>query len=223
MDRCRWHSSAALVGLAACAGDPAAIRLPELRAELLERKTRDQEVRPKNLLELSPEAQREVAQRAAAVDAENTARMRAIVEQYGWPTKAMVGSDGASAAWLLVQHADRDPEFQARCLPLLQAAAERGEVPKSGMAFLTDRVLRASGKPQVYGTQYDSVHDADGKPLRDAAGRIQYLPPRVIDPGHLDERRRSVGLGPWAEYEATMAKIQRRETTFAAPRSADDH
>jgi len=218
-----FHFLAVPLALAACSAPPPAdVGMPELRAELLARKARDQEVRPLHLADLPEATRRELSDRAAVVDADNTARMQAIVEQYGWPTTAMVGKDGADAAWLLVQHADREPAFQERCLPLVQAAADRGEIPKQGMAYLTDRVLRSNGRPQVYGTQYDSVKDEAGKLVRDAQGRIQYLPPRVIDPEHLDERRRSVGLGPWVEYEAAMAKIQQRAQTFAAPRPADD-
>jgi hypothetical protein len=42
----------------------------------------------------------------------------------------LVGEDGAHAAWLLAQHADRDPAFQRRCLDLLtQAVAGREASP----------------------------------------------------------------------------------------------
>ncbi len=40
-------------------------------------------------------------------------RMREIVARVGWPGRRMVGDDGASAAWLLVQHSDTDPGFSA--------------------------------------------------------------------------------------------------------------
>ena len=36
-----------------------------------------------------------------AVDA-NTARMKTIVAERGWPGRSLVGEDGAQAAWLLV-------------------------------------------------------------------------------------------------------------------------
>ena len=48
----------------------------------------------------------------SAVDAVHTARLKAIVAAHGWPTVAQVGQDGADAAWLLAQHADKDPAFQ---------------------------------------------------------------------------------------------------------------
>src|SRR5439155_1758694 len=66
---------------------------------------------------------------------------------------SLAGEDGAEAAWLLAQHADRDPAFQRRCLDLLAEAAARGEASWMHVAYLTDRVLLAEGKPQEYGTQ----------------------------------------------------------------------
>jgi hypothetical protein len=50
------------------------------------------------------------------------ARIAEIVEQHGWPGRSLVGDEAASAAWLLVQHSDRDPDFQARALGLLDRA-----------------------------------------------------------------------------------------------------
>jgi hypothetical protein len=37
------------------------------------------------------------------VDRKNTERLKQIVSKIGWPTKAMVGKKGASAAWHIVQ------------------------------------------------------------------------------------------------------------------------
>lgn len=35
-----------------------------------------------------------------------------VIAEVGWPGRSMVGDDGASAAWLPVQHAGTDPVFQ---------------------------------------------------------------------------------------------------------------
>ena len=66
----------------------------------------------------------------------------------------MVGGDGEHAAWLLAQHADSDPEFQRICLDLVTQAVACGEALPTELAYLTDRVLLAEGKPQEYGTQF---------------------------------------------------------------------
>jgi hypothetical protein len=50
-------------------------------------------------------AERAGLERLRAVDANNTIRMKEIVQAHGWPGRSLVGDDGATAAWLLVQHA----------------------------------------------------------------------------------------------------------------------
>lgn len=84
---------------------------PALRTELLELQRVDQEVRASGSI---------AASEMGDVDAGNTARLKAIIAEYGWPTRSMVGEDGASAAWLLAQHADRDPEFQRSVLRVME-------------------------------------------------------------------------------------------------------
>jgi hypothetical protein len=102
--------------------------------------------------------------------------------------------DGAFAAWLLVQHADRDPDFQAHCLTLMEEAYGNREVRGEDLAYLTDRVRVNSGQPQVYGTQF-------WRP----PGPSSRLEPRPIeDAANLDQLRAMMGLGPFAEYRKLM-------------------
>lgn len=120
------------------------------------------------------------------VDARHTARMKEIVKEYGWPTVRMVGSEGATAAWLLVQHADADPTFQRTCLELMKKLPV-GEVSTVNLAYLTDRVLVNEGKKQVYGTQFWLQN---GK-----------MAPRPIeDEENLEQRRKKAGMQPFSEY-----------------------
>lgn len=74
------------------------------------------------------------------------------MERRGWPTHSLVGEQAATSAWLLAQHADHDLALQRRFLDLM-CAAPAGEVAPMHTAYLTDRVLIAEGKSQVYGTQ----------------------------------------------------------------------
>ena len=129
----------------------------------------------------------ELGEKLQAIDTKNTARMKEILETHGWPGKDVVGSDGAQAAFLMVQHADRDRDFQKRCLPLLKEATEKGQMPPSNLAYLTDRVQMVEGKKQTYGTQLTMV---DGK----------FRPHPIEDEASVDERRKKVGLPPLAEY-----------------------
>lgn len=136
----------------------------------------------------------ELSAQLAEADGRHTERLCQIVDSYGWPGKSMVGENGAHAAWLLVQHADRAPDFQARCLKLMSAAGI-GEVDVTDLAYLTDRVRVNAGQPQVYGTQFWT--DENGK-----------FGPRLLEDEYaVDERRTEVGLGPLAEYRQQMLKI----------------
>ena len=127
-------------------------------------------------------------------DRAHNSRMAEILDEYGWPGWSMVGSDGAFAAWVLIQHADLDLPLQKRGLELMEAAVEAGDADPSDLAYLVDRVRVAEGQPQVYGTQWGS--DADGNPQ-----------PRtpIEDEAHVDIRRAAVGLGTIDEYLEELA------------------
>jgi hypothetical protein len=60
---------------------------------------------PYALLEWDPPEEAPAsARRVVDLVRAHTARLRAIVSQYGWPGRSLVGEDGADAAWLLLQH-----------------------------------------------------------------------------------------------------------------------
>lgn len=210
---------ASLALLAACATTLSSEERESLARELRERGALDQEVRSVDYGALAGEARAAAFAKWKRVDADNTKWLRGVVARHGWPGRSLVGEEAAAAAFLLIQHADADPEFQAECLPMLESAAADGEVEPRHLAYLTDRVRVARGMPQLYGTQYAPVTNEDGFAVADEDGRLTYLPPLVEDPDQLDARRRSVGLGPWADYERRMAASQGR-AVFASPRRA---
>jgi hypothetical protein len=176
----------------------------ELRQELLRRFREDQEARNEFLKWMKSHGSGSSKQikeldtpensRVRKVDAANTARMKEIIAQYGWPGTSLVGSDGANAAWLLIQHADADVPLQKQCLALLERAARKGEASKTNLAYLTDRVLVAEKKKQRYGTQ---MQQQGGK----------WVPHPVEDEASLDKRRAEVGLPAMAEYIKMMEKM----------------
>src|ERR1700733_16336618 len=141
----------------------------QLRTELLRRVEIDQVARKAMDLDGVREA-----------DGENLPWLKGVIAAHGWPGASLVGTDGAHAAWLLAQHADAEPAFQRQCLDLLTAAVDAGEATRRELAYLTDRVLLAEGKPQVFGTQ---VSRQDG----------QMVPLDLRDPNGLDERRGAGG------------------------------
>ena len=96
-----------------------------------------------------------------AIHLKNTADIRAIIEQHGWPGMSLVGKDGAQAAWMLVLHAVQDLNFMSKCLNLMRRAVLQGEAERWCLAYLEDRVLLLTGKQQKYGTQF--LVNAEGK------------------------------------------------------------
>ena len=157
-----------------------------LRDELLEMARRDRKVRA----ELAASGELFGAgyePRMARVHERNARRLRRIIESVGWPGADLVGSDGAEAAWLILQHAIAEPDLLRRALPLLQAAAREKRASPRHAALLEDRIRFFEGRPQRYGTQFDW----------DAEGNLS--PGAVEDPQRLDERRRAIGLPPLAE------------------------
>ena len=162
------------------ANTQADVSMPELRLQLLRMQEEDQKARTEP-----------VGEDLDAVDARHLQVLKDIIARHGWPTFSMVGHDGAFAAWLIAQHADADPDFQLRVLAMIEALVKTGEAAPQAAAYLYDRTHR----PQRYGTQGSC--DADGR----------WQAREIEDPAHLNERRHSVGLGPFEEYgrEATDA------------------
>ncbi len=126
---------------------------------------------------------------------QRTARLKEIIEKYGWPTFDLVGKDGENAAWAIAQHSDFDLDFQQDALELLREAVAHGQASPGNLAYLEDRVSVARGEPQTYGTQMRCGPDGPvpAAPIRDEAG--------------VEQRRATAGLQPLATYLAEMAAI----------------
>lgn len=159
-----------------------------LRSELLELKAEDLRVRAK--LEADGRLFRGYAPEMEAVHRRNAARLRELIAQHGWPTRALAGEDGIEAAWLIAQHAIAEPPFQRQALALLEDAASRGDVPPWQPAFLRDRIRMFEGWPQIYGTQM----------APDDEGQMIVWP--IADRHMLNDRRRRVGLPSFEERKA---------------------
>ena len=143
--------------------------------------------------------------RMEAVNKQNAARLATIIEQYGWPGKSLVGEDGASAAWLIAQHAIGNPPFMRHCLSLLQQAAANNEVIPWQAAMLEDRIRMYEGKPQSYGTQFQPSKTGE-------------LTPYMIDnPEYVNERRLAVGLNTIEERTAELRDQSARENVPVSP------
>lgn len=172
-----------------------------LRAELLEMERFDREVRA--ALVARGELHRPgYHPEMEAVHHRHNARMREIIEERGWPGHSLVGEDGCRAAGFIVQHAILDHDLQRRCLDLLAEAVAGGEAAPFMPALLTDRVRMDEGLPQIYGTQHVGT----------ASGGIEPWP--IAEPESVDQRRRAVGLPPFAENTARLTSQHHQETAM---------
>lgn len=166
----------------------------ELRRELLARREEDQRIRHLAAARADPDTGRlpdGLGEQWQSIDDDNTRWLADLLASRGWPEQTFVGEQAAQAAWLLAQHADRDPIQQRAFLEALRAAVALGEASPAHLAYLEDRVRVNAGRSQLYGTQF-TVTD----------GTLAPCP--IEDPGQLDERRAQAGLEPFADYEARM-------------------
>ena len=120
-------------------------------------------------------------------DSINLIAVEEILETRGWLGKEVVGRQGNSTLFLVIQHSDI--ETQLKYLPVMKEAAKNGKASPSSLALLEDRVALGQGERQIYGSQ---IHT-------DQETREMYVAP-LVDPENVDKRRAEVGLGPIADY-----------------------
>ena len=166
--------------------EPHPVGNPQLRAQLRDMVSSEQVARTTYVMKGMKEDSAE-QKRIVAIDAAHLPRIKAIFDKVGYPDAAMVGRSGVSNFFLLTQHADSDPAFQAKVLEKAEPLMHNGELSRQQYALLTDRVLLAQGKKQRYGSQVE-VKDGHSVPLP------------LDDPEHVDERRATMGLEPLADY-----------------------
>lgn len=120
-------------------------------------------------------------------DAENQRIVFDILDRDGWPEG--LSAEASSAIFLVIDHADLD--MQKRYYKDVAAAARRGDVDRSSLVTLRDRILMYEGKRQIYGTQTVAIPQGDST--------VCYVWP-VARPKGLDKRRSKVNLQPMEEY-----------------------
>jgi hypothetical protein len=168
-----------------------------LRRELLEMRELDVSMR-QLLVDRGELADDSYHPEMKAVHERNNERIKHLIREYGWPLRSEVGDDGAEAAWLIVQHAVLEPQFQEECVELLRVAVEKGEAQGWHLAYLQDRVLVQRGEPQIYGTQHEVKN-----------GKV--VPKHTLEPERVNEKR--AGLGLWSQEEHT-ANLQKDYDTI---------
>jgi hypothetical protein len=122
---------------------------------------------------------------------ENADWLKSVLAEIGWFDIRIYGEEASQAAWLLVQHADHDPDWQRSMLAMLEAKVRDGDFQGRYFAYLSDRVAMNGNAPQRFGTQGRCVGPGDWQPF-----------PVAEPSAALDARRQSVGLEPIGEYRA---------------------
>ena len=162
-----------------------------LQRELLQRNQADQTAR--KALSTSPQS-KDATDQVLRIDRENTAYMRTLLANCGWPKRSAVGEEAAKAAWRLTQHADMDPQYQVLAAQQLRYAVLGKEAAAWDLAVLVDRNRMLTVQPQVYGMQFKTMTDKT----------IRFYD--IVTPSELDERRKEIGLTPFYCWAMQLSK-----------------
>ncbi|MFO0388142.1 MAG: DUF6624 domain-containing protein [Alphaproteobacteria bacterium] len=108
--------------------------------------------------------------------------LKEIVLKQGWPDNKSYDGHAEAAAFMIVQHADYDLEFQELCHKYMLGGVKLGCTSPGFLAFLTDRILCNQGKHQRFGTQIREVTNGC------------FVPKPIENPDTVDALRREVGL-----------------------------
>lgn len=147
----------------------------------------DQAIRQKLSNLTSEEESQKAFQKMIELDSINLLKVEKIFAEKGYPGKSKVGVGLSSAAFLVIQHADLD--HQAKYFPLIEKAANDGELNKSSFALLVDRVRIHKGEKQLYGSQVL---------FRDNNNQGEFYP--IEDEVNVNKRRAEMGLEPIEKY-----------------------
>lgn len=108
-----------------------------------------------------------------------------ILDKYGWLSSEAVGSEGNATLFLVIQHADL--KTQEKYLPMIKEAVANYKASPSELALLIDRIEMRNNRPQIYGSQMETVD-----------GKIRVY--KMIDPKNVNKRRAEMGLDSIEAY-----------------------
>jgi len=86
-------------------------------------------------------------------DKENSAQIKDILSEIGYPGRSAVGYENESALFLAIQHSNL--ELMEYSLPFVEKAIKNLDLKASYFAFLYDRIQLVKKMPQSFGTQYN--------------------------------------------------------------------
>ena len=91
------------------------------------------------------------------IDRANLQFIDKVIEQYGYPDKAMVGIPENIVAWSVILHSNKVHTY----FPLIEQAGKKGTLPMYCVATMQDYLLMRENKPQLYGTQLTKLDIPD--------------------------------------------------------------
>lgn len=144
------------------------------------------------------------------IDSSNIIFAEAIIKQYGYPGKTLVGEPTNQSIWDIIQHSDKIDQY----LPIIKKAADKKELPYYLYGMMLDRSLMYNGKAQVYGSQgsYQALKN----------GKKEMIIWPIQDPEKVNELRKQAGFTQTVEDNATRLGINYRVVTLdeIAPKPA---
>lgn len=171
----------------------AEVNLP-LQKQLLDMEIKDQQIRNELVKSGWKNASKELLEQLHQIDQSNTDRLKDIIKEHSWLTKQLVGVEGVGAAFLIIQHSP-DTAFKEEMLPYLEQSYLRNEgISGQQLALLTDRILIAQGKAQIYGTQADL-----------SEGQVVFSP--IEDEANVDKRRKKMNMPPLEFYRKLVEEM----------------
>jgi len=117
----------------------------------------------------------------------NEKKITAILGNFGWPAKELIGEQGNWTICNVIQHADNN--IRIKYLPMMRTAVKEKKLEPRFLVRAEDRIATDRGDLQIYG------------------GQMKYYPETksfnvwpVYDPMNIDKRRAEIGLEPIAEF-----------------------
>jgi len=124
---------------------------------------------------------------SAKQDFNNLEVVISLIEQCGMPTLQQVGQRQMNAVWLVIQHSSL--KYMKSYYPLFLKSVKNGDLSRTKLALMEDRILMREGKPQLYGSQVRTSA---------ATGKTQLYDLR--SPEYVDKRRIALGFDSLAKY-----------------------
>lgn len=136
--------------------------------------------------------------------------VRDILDNSGWPDKAVIGERGNLTICNVIQHSAN--EVRIKYLPVMKAAVLAKQLHPRFLVRAEDRIATEAGELQIYGGQMKYYPETES---------FNVWP--VYDPANINKRRAAIGLGPIEEhlrnrfnFEWNLAEQIRRTREFEA-------